>query len=100
MTDNVSEISDAGCSVLVNDYTIRNYNNGVRRDYIRSGNKWFLYQTTAYNQMPLGVSCINISDISSYPFMYPVFAFIALFLVIIVYALWWFVFKRVLRWRK
>lgn len=100
MTDDVSEIPVSGCSVLVSDSSLRNYNNGTRRDYVRLGNRWHLYQTSTYNQMPVGVSCVDISTLSSYPFMYPVFAFIAFVLVVVVYVLWWFVFKRILRWRK
>lgn len=100
MTDDVSEIPTTGCNVVYSDSSIRNYSQNTRRDYVRLGRKWYLYSTSSYVNVPSGINCVDIANVNSFPFMFPVYMFIAFVLVIVVYSLWWFVFKRILRWRK
>lgn len=97
--DDVSEIPSTGCNTLYSNSILYNYSNGIRKTYINVGGKWYFTASSNYYNIPDSVNCIDVSDLSTNSSMVPVFYFIALFLALVVWFLWWSVFRRLFKWR-
>lgn len=103
MKDDFSEvITNASCYAINSENTLYAYRNNVRYSYTRVGAKWWLRQTDNYSNIPNTYSCYNfdtISSINSKPEFEPIFGAISLGLVILVYLLWFNIFKRITKWK-
>lgn len=97
--DDVSAVPTTGCNALNSSTVLYNYSSGIRRTYINIGGKWFLSSQTSYNTIPASTECIDIANLSTNSDMVPVFYFIAFCLALVVWWLWWSVFRRLFRWR-
>lgn len=103
MTDDFTElITNASCYAINSENTIYAYRNNARYSYTRVGAKWWLRQTDNYNTIPSYYNCYSYDDIvgiNSKPEFEPIFGLISLGLVILVYLLWFNIFKRITRWK-
>lgn len=77
MHDDISSIPNGGCNVLTGSSSLSNYNNNIRKDFIFSGSKWYLYRTQTANYGSYDISpynCIDVTTLNSNavfePFIY------------------------------
>ena len=89
MHDDVSDIPITGCNVLSSSDTISNYNANVRKDFVFSGSKWYLYRTQTANYGSYDISsynCIDVTKLNSNAVFQPFIYFLGfiLFLVTVV----------------
>ena len=82
-SDDVSAVPVSGCNVFNSQTTLYNYNNGVRSTFTQIGGKWIKTSETTYSYNPSGLICITsseLSNLSSYGYMSPIFYMCAFFL--------------------
>ena len=103
MTDDFSNLeTGASCYVLNSATSIYSYKNSMRKTYTMVGGKWFETAQSSYSSVPSNSVCWSYSDItalSSNSDMYPIYMFLGFCLAIVVYCLWWFIFRRMFKWR-
>lgn len=99
MTDDTSAIPSTGCNYISSPTTIYNYSNNIRRTYKAISGKWYFTDQTTYNTIPTGYQCADISNLSSFSYMMPIFAFIAFVLSVVVLWAVWCSYRRLLKWR-
>lgn len=99
MTDDISAIPTTGCNYISSPTVIYNYNNNIRRTYKAISGKWFFTEQTTYTQIPNSYQCSDISSISSFSYMMPIYAFIAFVLSVCVLSAVWLSYRRLIKWR-
>lgn len=99
MYDDVSAIPTTGCNYLSSSSVIYNYYQNTRRTFVNIGGRWVQTATQSYTSIPTGYSCIDVTTLSSNSNMLPIYYFIAFVLAVFVWFLWWFVFRRLFKWR-
>lgn len=89
MSDDFSEvITNASCYTINNQTTIYAYRNNTRYSYSQVGGKWYETATNTYTSIPVNSTCYsyaNISTLSSYSYMLPIYYMIAFMLAVFVF---------------
>lgn len=103
MTDDFSELeNNATCYTINNSSSIYAYRNNVRTTYTEIGGRWFKSATQTYTSLPGNAVCIAYSDItkiSTYSYMQPVFYAIAFILGILVWSICFWLWSKLIQWR-
>lgn len=98
--DNVSAIDSSACNVLSGSAVLDSYSNGIRKRYVENGGKWYLASTAQYSYNLATLNCIDVSELSSYAYLSPVYYAIAAMMVLIVYLLFFKTIGKLVSWRK
>lgn len=99
MTDDFSTVPSGGCNAFASDSSLYHYSGGIRQTFYNFGGKWVKVSEQTYNTIPSNYICVDLSGISSNSQWYPLYEFIALFLVILCIGLFWYVLRRLLIWK-
>lgn len=99
MSDDTSAIDSNACNVLSRSDTLYSYSQGVRRTFVENGGKWYYQGSTPYSVVPDSASCIDVSELNTYAFMWPVYYAIAGIMVFISVWMFFGLIRRLVRWR-
>lgn len=103
MNDDFSALeSGADCYAISTPTTIYAYKDGVRSTYLQISGKWLKTEQNSYSNLPDNYVCnsyADITDISSYSYMLPFYHIIGFALGFFVLWAWWFIIRRVFKWR-
>lgn len=99
MKDDTSAIDSTACNVLYRSDTLYSYSQGVRRTFVENGGKWYYQGSTTYGVGPDSASCIDVSELSSYAFMWPVYYSISAIMVFVSVWMFFGLIRRLVRWR-
>lgn len=99
MKDDTSAIDSTACNVLYRHDTLHSYSQGSRRTYIENGGKWYYQGSTPTSVVPDSASCIDVSELSSYAFMWPIYYAISGIMVFIAVYMFFGLIRRLVRWR-